>query len=388
MLRKILSFLVLIFIVFFYFINLPSLTTATKLQVIASIENKVEEKVEDITNIANKSKKTENAVENKNIIENTYVKQYDKSFEINNTIYWNRLNKIAKINKNFKISFINYDNSYFYTGKDFFLSKQGSDFYIIGKKNEASVFLASGQIALTDKDSNLFAILQNNGLEISFYQFIPLQDRAIELKKEVFSSFYTSFDITRNSFYFSLMNGNCYIYNPFESISIENLVENSPFIYSISANSSSNDYVIICEYKPQKLLFLNKNGNILFSYIFEKIYTLNFSYLLENQLLLIKNTESIKILKLNEKKKEINQIANLNIKGEVLDLIEFFSYIILIISDGDQYFLVFYDIDSNSFFKKSWKQPIYQLEIIDSNGIFSVYNENSLWILSLKQELK
>jgi len=358
MIKKILSFIVLILIIFLYFINLPSIRTAAKLKLIAEIDEQ-------------------------------QVTLFDKTYKINSIFYWNRLNKIAKISINLAINYIEQENSYFYSGKDFFLFKKNQNFYIINKKNEEKNFLLTGEIALTNKDSNLFAIVQKNGLQISFYQFVPLQNRAIELKREVFSSFYTSFEITRNSFYFSLMNGNCYIYNPFESISSENLVENSPFIYSISANSSSNDYVIISGYNPQQLIYLNKNGNILFKYIFENNYIYNYCHLLDNQLLLIKNLNDIKIIKLNIKKEsEFVLLNELKIKGEVLDALEFFSYIVFIVSDSNHSYLIFYNIDTNQFFKRIWKEPIYQLDLIDTNGIFSVYNENRLWILSLKQELR
>ncbi len=351
MIKKIISFLFVVVLVFVYFLNTPSLLNATKLKILAEIDDN-----------------------NVNII--------DSSFVINSIIYWNQLTKIAKIYRDNKISYIEYENGYFYSGKDFYLLKQNQEFYIVDKKNEDKNYLLNGEIALTNKESNLFAIVQKNGLQITFYQYIPLQNRAIELKNEVFSSFYTGYEITKNSFYFSLMNGNCYIYNPFESLSSENQLENSPFVYDITANSSSNNYLIIAGHNPQSLIYLDKNGNILIKEDFENSYTSIYCRFLDNQLLLLKNRDQVNIFSLSLiKEKEFKLLNSLYIKGEILDILEFFSYAVFLVSDGNNFFIVFYNFDTNKFYKRAWKYPVYQLEIIDSNGVFSVYSDKKLWVL-------
>ncbi len=357
MLRKILGIVLFFLILLFFIISIPSIKSASALNLIGEI------------------------------LDNN-VKVYDKSFQITSIIYWNRLNKITKISKNFNLMDLSYENSYLYLGKDFIISKENNQFYIIDKNKEEKNYLTNGEIALVNKESNLFAIIQKNGLEVSFFQFVPIENKAVELKKEVFSCFYTGYQITRNSFYFSLMNGNCYIYNPFELISSENLVKNSPFIYNIAANSSSNNYIIISGYNPQKLSLLNKDGNILSEYQFEKSYTSIYSHLLDNQLLLLKNNDFLTIFRINfEKDIKIKELSSFYIKGNILDILEFYSYLVFICADNNNYYLVFYDYNKQKFYKKTWKDKIYQLDIIDSNGTFCVYNEEKIWILSLKQDL-
>lgn len=357
MVRKILSFFLFLVLIGIFFINIPSIKNASDLKAIASIEDK-------------------------------NVEVIDKSFQISSTIYWNRINKVTKISKNYNFIDIFSENSKFSLGKDFLLSKEEKQFFIIDKKTESKNYLIDGEIALTNKESNLFAIVKKNGLEITFYQFVPLENRAIELKKEVFSSFWTSYMITKNSFYFSLMNGNCYIFNPFESISTESVIKDSPFIYSICANSSSNNFIIISGFGPQKLNILNKDGNITYEYIFDKSYTSFFTYLLDNQILIVKNPESLNLFHINwNKNKKVDLFNTISLKGEILDILEFYSFFVFILSDGKDYQLGIYDFENNKFYKKYWKEPIYQLDIIDSNGVFSVYNQDKLWILSLIQEL-
>lgn len=381
MLKKLLSFILLIFLLFMFFINSPSINDLATLKIISYInDNKVD--------IKTKSDNISDKITNTNISKNQEIEVYDKSFQLNNIIYWNKINKITKISKDFNQTDINYENSFFYIGKDFILSKESEDFYIIDKKSETRNYLRNGEIGLVNKDSNLFAIVMKNALEVVFYQFIPIENKAIELKREIFSSFYTSYEITKNSFYFSLMNGNCYIYNPFESISSENNVENSQLVYSICANSSSNDYIIISGFNPQKMYLFSKEGNIKQKKTLESSFTTVFTHLLDNQMLFIKNPNSVEVYLCKPGKEiDISLLKKLDIKGEVLDYLEFYSYFIFIISDSKDFYLVFYNLEKNHFFKKLFKDPIYKLEMIDSNGIFAVYNQNQLWIFSINQEL-
>ena len=357
MLRKFLAFVLFLVILAIFFLNSPKIENPSDLKILAQIEDKK-------------------------------VNLFYNKFQLNSILYWNRINKITKISKNFNFIDIFSENSVFYDGKDFLLSKEESQFFIIDKKTEGKNYLADGEIALTNKDSNLFAIVKKNGLEITFFQFVPLENRAIEIKKEVFSSFWTDYKITKNSFYFSLMNGNCYIFNPFESISSESIIKDSPFIYSISANSSSNNFIIVSGFGPQKINLLNKDGNIFYENLLDKNYTSVFSYLLDNQMLIIKSQFSLLLYRVNwNKEKKLDLLNNINLKGEILDLAEFYSYFVLICSDGKDFWLVVYNYESNRFYKKNLREAIYQIQIIDSNGIFAVYNQDKLWILSLNQEL-
>lgn len=356
MLRKILAILLFIILVLLFFTNSPSIRFASSVKLISEIND-------------------------------NSVKIYDNKFKLNSVLYWNRLNRITKVSKDYKQNDIIFENSYFYNGKDFLLSKEGESIYIIDKKNEEKKFLINGAVALVNKDSNLFAVLQKNGLDIIFYQFIPLERRPIELKKEVFSSFYTFYKITRNSFYFSLMNGSCYVYNPFDLISSENIIKDDVFIQCITANSSSTNYLIISGYNPQYLSQLNKDGKIIYQYKLDKSYPSVFMHLLDNSILILKNSESLDIYDLNfSKDKSINLRNSIKINGDILDIIEFYSATIFIISDGKQFYLLFYDFNKNKFHKKNWRYPVYQIDIIDTNGIFYLYNQNMMWILQVNME--
>lgn len=357
MLRKFIAFILFLVILVVFFLNAPRIVNSADLKILAQIENEK-------------------------------LNLFDKKFQLNSIIYWNRINKVTKVSSNYNFYDIFAENSIFYNGKDFLLSKEQNQFFVIDKKTEGKKYLADAEIALTSKDSNLFALVKKNGLEISFFQFVPLENRAIEIKKEVFSCFWTDYKITKNSFYFSLMNGNCYIFNPFELISSESVIKDSPFIYSISANSSSNNFIIISGFEPQKIYLLNKDGNILYQSQLNENYTSVFSYLLDNQMLIIKNPSSLLLYKIYwNKEKKLELLNNINIKGEILDLVEFYSYFVFICSDTKDFQLAVYDYKSKRFYKKNLREPIYQIEMIDSNGVFAVYNQDKLWILSMNQEL-
>lgn len=356
MLKKIIIFICFAAILFIFIINSPIIKPASIIKIVSSIENES-------------------------------IKVFDSSVDITNLFYWNRLNKITRVSPGYKLSSIEQENSTYFMGKDFFMSREEDGIYIYDKKQERKNYLGDSSLILSNKDSNLFALVKKNGMEIGFYQFIPLENKGVLLKNEIFPSLYTSYCITRNGFYFALMNGYIYYFNPFENISSERAVsESSDIIYGVSSNSVTSDYAIISGYNPQKLSIFNIDGTILL----EKNITTTkntFIYMLENQMILYKEKSKIIVGRYNQKKStSFEEYASLNIEGQLLDCIEFYSYFVCIISDGNRYSIVVYRYDDNRFYKKDWKYPIYQIDILDTTGVFAVYNENNLWIFDLQKE--